>query len=303
MTNNRLISLFDQVARLATGDFRANAMSGILLAFWDASIKLMDTKGGAPTVYIGEIADFIARAIIKSEGEQHRTAQEARFEAYEAAKADLESQADASRSAADKMQSGAIASLVTGVVGGSVGVLGNMTSAVGSLKSVTSMGKSIASTEGLSSKITEQQQIIDSSKTVLGTQGIDPTVAGRAAFDKTSAETAMGGLLDQQSTGKSTFELAQSKGQFAGAVGQVAGTAGEIAHTVGSTSDSQMQAQARREDAEGSKDAARAEFRKQIADAEKAMEDSLYDTMKQSIALIKDIQDAKMDAMRAATRV
>jgi type III secretion protein U len=46
-TNARLISLVDQVARLATQDFRTSALDGIYAAFWDASIIMLPILGVA----------------------------------------------------------------------------------------------------------------------------------------------------------------------------------------------------------------------------------------------------------------
>lgn len=47
MTNARLISLFDQVARLATGDFRSSAVSGVYGAFWDIVMIMLPILGVA----------------------------------------------------------------------------------------------------------------------------------------------------------------------------------------------------------------------------------------------------------------
>lgn len=47
MTNARLINLFDQVAMLATGDFRVSAMAGITGAFWDATMIMLPLLGVA----------------------------------------------------------------------------------------------------------------------------------------------------------------------------------------------------------------------------------------------------------------
>lgn len=74
LTNARLIDLFDQVARLATGDFRSNAMSGILLAFWDASIILLPILGvvilaGIAANYF-QIGSLFTFETIKPKGEK-----------------------------------------------------------------------------------------------------------------------------------------------------------------------------------------------------------------------------------------
>ncbi len=74
MTNARLIDLFDQSARLATGDFQANAKNGIILAFWDATIVILPVLGvvilaGIAANYF-QIGSLFTFETIKPKGEK-----------------------------------------------------------------------------------------------------------------------------------------------------------------------------------------------------------------------------------------
>ena len=74
MTNARLVGLFDEIAQLATGDFRTNAKSGIILAFWDASIIMLPILGvvilaGVSANYF-QVGSLFTFETIKPKGEK-----------------------------------------------------------------------------------------------------------------------------------------------------------------------------------------------------------------------------------------
>ena len=93
----------EMTRNLAPGDVDTEAKLDGVLDTFELAAKLV-TADGIPSVYIGDIAEFLARAMIKSEGQERANALNGRFAAHAAAKADLESQADKSKAAADKME-------------------------------------------------------------------------------------------------------------------------------------------------------------------------------------------------------
>ena len=150
-------------------------------------------------------------------------------------------------------------------------------------------------------KIAEEQEAVNNLTTALPT--LDPDTQATVQGQITAGKLSIAENVDLQGTGRQAFEIAQSNAQMYASFGQVGSTANDIARGTGSSTDSQLQAQAKRQEAQGSRDAARAQFEEQVAERRKAMEDALNDMIKQIIAFLKDLQDAKVDGMRAMTRV
>ncbi|WAJ30505.1 hypothetical protein [Antarcticirhabdus aurantiaca] len=102
--------------------------------------------------------------------------------------------------------------------------------------------------------------------------------------------------------GDQNFTLAEKQNQMVMTFGQAIETIGGIQKTIGGSADSAMQATAKKSEAEGSRDAADAEYAKQVADGKKEIQDAMNEMMKQIINFIKEMQDAEVEAMRAITR-
>ncbi len=147
-------------ANLAPGDVDQGKLDGVLDAFQKAAERL-GTMDSPAAIYIGDIADFVARIMIKTADERRKSALENRMAAHEQAKADLDSQAAHSKAAADKQSSAAISQVVGAAVGGGVGVIGSGVSVAGNVAQIGKMGKSMASTKGLTQEVAKESSQVN----------------------------------------------------------------------------------------------------------------------------------------------
>ncbi|WP_378940821.1 hypothetical protein [Mesorhizobium sp. ANAO-SY3R2] len=254
-------ALLAAVYNLAPGDVSAPGALEAKLTSLQNAAKLLADLPPETTAFVGNIAKFLARAMIEMAGEQRQNALADRMNARETAKAELMNQADSMDKAADKMTEGALTALIAGVIGGAISIAGSLGTAVSGLSQLSKMSTAIQSMKGM-----------------------------------TPQEAAT-------SLASNAFAKAQSATQVYAGIGQLATSSGEIVKTAGSTTDARLQADAKRQEAQGMRDAADAQFAQQTAELKKEVQDTMNDMIKQIINFIKELKDAEVEAMRALTRV
>ena len=243
---------------LAPGDLSTPQDIKNKLASLQNAAKLTADLPPATSAYVGNIAKFLARAMIEMASEQRQNALADRMAARETAKAELISQAGQMEKAADKMAQGALTSLITGVIGGAI-----------------SVGASLGG-----------------------------AIAGASQLSKMSTATGMKGATpDAIAAAKTAFDKGQTISSTASSFAQVGTAFGDITKTGGSSSDGRLQADAKREEAQGSRHAAEAQYAQQAAELKKDVQDTMSEMIKQIINFIKELKEAEVDAMRALTRV
>lgn len=102
---------------------------------------------------------------------------------------------------------------------------------------------------------------------------------------------------------KNAFDIANGTMQAFQAANTVGTAFGQGVNAGGTTTDSKAQAEAKKLEAQGSRDAAEAQEAQQTADTKKQMEEALNDMMKQIINFLKELREAEVDAMRSLTKV
>lgn len=101
---------------------------------------------------------------------------------------------------------------------------------------------------------------------------------------------------------ETTLQKAQAIAGILDSVAKIGDPIGKAVGT-GQSADGMMQAEAKKMEAQGARDAAEAQEFQQIADNKKQMEDALNDMMKQIINFLKEMREAEVDAMRSLTKV
>lgn len=104
-------------------------------------------------------------------------------------------------------------------------------------------------------------------------------------------------------TAETQFGGVNSQMQLTAAKSQIVASSGDMTKMLGSSSDARLQAEAKREDAGGARDAADAQVAQQQAELSKDTQDTMNEMVKQIINFLKELKDAEVDAMRALTRV
>ncbi|MGQ3211769.1 MAG: hypothetical protein ACT6U0_10175 [Shinella sp.] len=256
------------------------------LAAVDKAAKAMADPAFDFSAVVGNIAKFLARAMIESAGEQRQNALADRLAARETAKAELISQAGKMEKAADKMAAGAITNLVAGMVGGAMSIGGS------AFSTVKGMGQ-LAEMKGvLGSLKTANADAVQLGKLEKLAPGMSKLAPDAIAQNK---GTLSG--LDKQ------FNALNSQMQVTTAKSQIVTSSGDVTKMLGSTTDARLQAEAKREDAGGARDAADAQVAQQQAELKKDVQDTMNEMIKQIINFLKEMKDAEVDAMRALTRV
>lgn len=272
-----------------------NLTPGGIVAAGDVSARLAAVDKAARTLadpafdfsaVVGNIAKFLARAMIESAGEQRQNALADRLAARETAKAELVSQADKMEKAADKMAAGAITNLVAGVVGGAMSIGGSAFSAAKGMGQLTEMKGVLGSLKGANADAVQLGKL----------ERLAPGMSKLAPDAIAQSQGKLGGL-DKQ------FTALNSQMQVTAAKSQVVASSGDVTKMLGSTTDARLQAEAKREDAGGARDAADAQVAQQQAELKKDVQDTMNEMIKQIINFLKEMKDAEVDAMRALTRV
>ena len=328
------------IANLAPSDVdSSDKLTDKLNTFAQAAKKLSEGFESLP--FTGDISKFLARAMIEFAGQQRQQAVDDRMLARGQAQAELLNQAAKQEKAGQEMMNGAIINAVVSSVGaglsfaGSLGSLKGQVSSIKEMKAATNQASAASKTmDSLTARTDDVAKGTNGVKTVtFGATTIippkpdaktgvltgnvplptpSPTVAnksgvaadGDAATAKLNAADANAYRAAETTKGSAdkAFAMAEKNSMAYQTGGQAADAIGGMFKTVGSTSDSGMQATAKKTEAEGSVDAAQAEYLKQVADGKKEIVDTLTETMKQVINFIKEIQDAEVEAMRAITR-
>lgn len=266
-------------------------------ASFERAAKTMGTDG-AQEIYIGDIAHFLAKAMIEAAGQQRQNALDDRLAARQEARAQLLKQSGKMKDAAEKMMDGATTALIMGVVGGAISIAGSMTAALGTLSQVKKMSQSMKSTKDAVSEVsTAERRVVELEQ---GAGNLSRTERRTAMIDAKTARTT---AVNKQEIEKKAFETASAKSQMFTAAGQVGSAFGDTTRSIGTSLDARAQAEAKKTDAEGTKDAAEAQYIQQTADTKKELQDSLNDMIKQIIDFLKEIENAKVEGMRAFTRV
>lgn len=271
LTPGGVVPAGDIAARLAAVDKAARTMAD----------PAFDFSG-----LVGNIAKFLARAMIESAGEQRQNALADRLAARETAKAELISQANKMEKAADKMAAGAITNLVAGVVGGAMSIGGSAFSAVKGMGQLTEMKGVLGS---LKTANADAVQLGKLEKLAPGMSKLAP--------DSIAQNRGVLGGLDKQ------FMALNTQMQVTAAKSQIVTSSGDVTKMLGSTTDARLQAEAKREDAGGARDAADAQVAQQQAELKKDVQDTMNEMIKQIINFLKEMKDAEVDAMRSLTRV
>ena len=274
----------------------------VLQAFERAAQAIGRGGDTAVAAFIGDIAKFLGRAMIEFAGEQRQNALKDRMAAREAAKAELLAQAGSMEKAADKMMAGATTSLVMGVVSGAVSVAGSAASAIGTLHQIKSMASSMNASQTASKQVNAASgNLANLSK--ISSHVSNPNDVMKVTAATRAAESAQGAAASAQGAASKAFELASSKAQSFTAMGQTVNALGDMGRSGGAGADGIMQAEAKREEAEGARNAAEAQFAQQTADMKKELQDSMNEMIKQVINFLKELREAEVDAMRALTKV
>jgi hypothetical protein len=287
-------------ANLAPGDVDTPKKLDIVLDAFEAAAKLVDDDA-MPMAFVGDIAKFLARAMIEFAGEQRQNALNDRLAARQHAKAELLEQAGKMDAAADKMKSGAITALVIGAVGGALSVAGSASSAVGTARQLGSMTKSMKSTQAAAQNASKfADDFSNLNKLSQHTSGVDAAKIKSATAATKASQKSADVAHDAE---KAAFDVASTKAQMFTSLGQVSSATGDIGRSGSASADTLAQAEAKKIDAEGARDAAEAQYAQQTADMKKELQESLNEMIKQIINFIKEMKDAEVDAMRALTRV
>lgn len=101
---------------------------------------------------------------------------------------------------------------------------------------------------------------------------------------------------------KSNMDLSNARLNSYSTVSGMAQSVDSMGRTGGSTKDARMQADAKREDALGAKDAADVSSAQQRADLAKGVQDAVEEMIKKIIEYVKELADAKTDMMQSITR-
>ena len=247
------------VNNLAPGDVATPEKLESKLAELQNAAKRMSEFPPEMTAFVGNLAKFLARAMIEMASEQRQNALADRMAARETAKAELMNQAGQMEKAADKMAQGALTSLITGIIGGAISIAGSLGGAIAGASQLSKMSNAVGNMKGAS--------------------------------------------VDALEAAKSGFQKAQTVATTGQSFGQGASAAGDITKSSGSSTDGRLQADAKRDEAQGSRHAAEAQYAQQAAELKKDVQDTMSEMIKQIINFIKELKEAEVDAMRALTRV
>lgn len=125
--------------------------------------------------------------------------------------------------------------------------------------------------------------------------GIASSVGSFAAIGKMSA--AMKSGSDQ------AFKSAEALSTAFSGIGSAVRSGGDMIGAGGRGAEGITQAEAKKTEAEGSRDAADAQFQQQTADLKKDIQQQMDEMIKQIINFLKEMREAEVDAMRALTKV
>lgn len=289
-------------ANLAPGDVDTPEKLDTVLGAFEAAAKVVENPNSPVMAFIGDLAKLLARVMIEQASEQRQNALNDRLAARETARGELLSQAQQMTEASQKMMSGAVTAIVTASIGGALSVTGSLAGALGTLSQLGKMGTQAKATEAANKALSQAtDEVSNLSKMLKGTTNPGQIAQLNAKLDP--AKNAMTAAQAAQTAAGNLFNVANTKGGLAGAFGQAGSALGDTTSRAGAGADAKQQAEAKALDAQGSRDAAEAQYAQQQADLKKELQDSLSDMIKQIINFIKELKEAEVDAMRALTKV
>jgi len=290
------------IADLAPGDVDTPEKLASMLGAFEAAATVVEDPGSPVMAFVGDLAKLLAKVMIEQASEQRQNALKDRLAARETARGELMSQAQQMTDAAQKMMTGAITSIVTASIGGALSVFGSLAGGIGTLSQLGKMGNQAKATAAANKALTQAtDEVSNLSKILKGAS--NPTQIAQLNAKLDPAKNAMSAAQAAQTAAGNLFSVANTKSGIAGAFGQAGSALGDTTSRAGSGVDAKQQADAKALDAQGSRDAAEAQYAQQQADLKKELQDSLSDMIKQIINFIKELKEAEVDAMRALTKV
>lgn len=289
-------------AKLVPGDVDTPEKLRIALAAFEVAAKAASDPSSPAAVFVGDVSRFLARVMIELAADQRENALNDRLAARESAKGELLSQADQMDKAASKMKAGAQTQMITGIIAGSVAAVGAVGSAAGTASQIGKMGQAKTATQTASKQASQAADDVNQAQKIATRVGTNADKAKTQNILHTTKQ-AHATAEEAQKTAQKTFEIATAKSQLFTTLGQVGHAVGETVRSGGSGTDQRLQAEAKEAEAEGSRDAAEAQYAQQTADMKKDMQESMNDMIKQIINFIKEMREAEVEAMRALTKV
>ncbi|WP_062012788.1 type III secretion system translocon subunit SctB [Aureimonas sp. AU4] len=235
------------------------------------------------------VISTLANLMIQQSNDRRSQAMNQRTAGYEQAKAQSIQQAADMNQAADKMDKGAVLSMTIGIVTAGIAMIG---SGISLYKQVGSLKQSADAANNMSKA---QQELTAATK-----KADTFTDAGKFATDKVKTDVL---------NAEMKFKIASNEGaqidkmlQRYQSAADLTSRGGDIGRQLGQGLDTKEQAQAKREEAEGSVAAAEATSHQQKAEIAKDVQQAMDDMIKQVINFVKEMQENKVEMMRAITR-
>lgn len=247
---------------------------------------------GAAGFDYDQISSLLGKLMIEYAGNQRTNAMNQRSLGYQQAKAESLSQANELKEAADKMSKGADLSMGIGIAFAGVSMIMSSASLV---KQFTGAAKSMKP-GGAMDQVNKSQQELNSlklegnfEKMKYGkvSEGTKESIKTARTELKTNTEK-----LSEIDKGVQRFQTMAEIGQT------LSNSAGQLGRGL----DTKEQANAKRDEAEGSIHAAEATQAQQKADLAKEVQSAMDDMIKSILNMIKELKDSKVEMMRAITR-
>lgn len=247
-----------------------------LAAFQSAAASLSRSSGNT--------FDFLARVMIEQASDQRKNALDNRLSAREQAKSELMGQAEKMQKAAEESSSAALNAMITTVVMSSVAFVASSAGAVLGGMSAVKQGAGFKDALG-------------------GAKAAGLQDAGTKAAGIQNAATKPISIKDAATQAQLGMSSGMIKaGKAADGLGG-AQTLGQIGQSAGGYQSAMGEAASKTLDAEGQREAAKAQDSQARADVAKESQEALNQMMQSIIQFLKDLQEAKAEQMRTLTRV
>lgn len=130
----------DMVAGLAPEQVDTQIELDIVLSVFKGAAEAIGSSSSPAAAFVGDVAKFLARAMMEQASHERKNALEGRLAAREQAAAQSMEQSEKLNDAADKMMAGAMTNMIIGIVASAVSALASGVSAVGSLGGALKLG-------------------------------------------------------------------------------------------------------------------------------------------------------------------
>lgn len=248
----------------------------------EAALRNNGVSNDAGSFDYSQITSLIGKMMIQFAASQREQALNQRLMGYEQAKNAALDQAGELTKSAEKMDKGANISMGMAIGFGALSLAG---SAVSLGKQVSSMRKADAAAKN----VDDASEKLRNLKQLQNNTGDDLKGAiSNAKQDLMSAQAKSGGIEHKIGAYKSAGELVSRFGDMGSRTGQ--------------SIDTKEQAKAKQDEAQGSRDAAESTIAQQRADQAKEVQQARDDMVKAILNFIKEMQDSKVEMMRAITR-